>query len=134
MKRKLYKALASTIQARLNCIEAGNTEWRDEHEERLQEYQEMLPSGSGFDSGTTIDLDASTGEKIVLNTGFHHMDDSGMYCGWSYHKIVVTPSLVFDFDLQITGRNIRDIKEYLYDMFHTALSAEEPDKSAVAAS
>jgi hypothetical protein len=34
----------------------------------------------------------------------------------------VTPNLGHGFDLKITGPNKNDIKEYLADVFHTALS------------
>ena len=75
----LAKQIATAIGARNNCIKAnGNGHWMDTWTERLNRIaRNVLPSGGGFDSGTRIDLDASTEEKIVLTTSFHHMNDGG---------------------------------------------------------
>jgi hypothetical protein len=81
--RYLYSELASLIQARKNCIASRNEEWEAKHEATiLSLVKDNLPSGSGFDSGTKIDLDASHGERLVFFTDFHHMDESGFYDGW----------------------------------------------------
>jgi hypothetical protein len=123
-KRILYKELASTIQARANCLKSNNAEWLAKHTERIHQLVDLLPSGSGWDNGTKIDLDASHANKIVLYGGFHHMNDGGFYDGWTEHTITVTPSLAFGFDLRISGRNRNDIKEYLHEMFSHALRQE----------
>src|SRR5208282_6628161 len=105
MARYLYSELASTVQARLNCIAAHNEEWEAKladaeqcraqataasfpyftnckdcrlcdprtpqpppqpHEEHiLSLVEDYMPSGSGFDSGTKIDLDRSHADKHV---------------------------------------------------------------------
>lgn len=123
MNRKLYEVLASAVQARLNCIASNNTDWRDRHEDRIESLVKMkMPSGSGFDSGTTIDLDKSTGNRLVFFTSFHHMNDAGMYDGWTEHTVTVTPSFVGGFDLHVTGRNRNDIKDYIGETFSHALS------------
>jgi len=49
------------------------------------------------------------------------MDENGYYCGWSDHSIIITPSLAFGFDLRITGRNVRDIKDYMAEVFEFML-------------
>lgn len=121
---KIYEALASRIQARTNCQAAGNTEWFDKHEEVITNLASFLPSGSGFDSGTKIDLQDSTGEKIVLETSFHHMNENGYYDGWTNHRVYVTPAFVGGFNLRITGRDRNSIKEYIADVFHEVLSSE----------
>lgn len=123
MERKLYQAIASSLQARENCIKAGNAEWRDRHEETLKAFQEELPSGSGIDNATQIDLDASRPERIVLNFAYHHMNDGGMYDGWTEHTAIITPSLAFGFNMRITGRDRNSIKEYLHDILYDALTA-----------
>ncbi len=122
---KLYQQLASTIQARANCIESKNDEWRDKHEERLAVLvKNHMPSGSGFDSGTTLDLDVSSVDRLVFRTSFHHMDGNGMYYGWTEHDIIVTASLAHGFNLRITGRDRDQIKDYIADCFSTALLEE----------
>ena len=81
-----------------------------------------LPSGSGLDNGCTLDLERSDGKsRVVINTSFHHMDDHGYYCGWTDHRVIVKADLAFDFELQITGRNYRDIKDMLADYFDSLL-------------
>jgi hypothetical protein len=122
---KVYKRLASLIEARSNCIQSGNTEWRDKHEERAEQItKNHLPSGSGFDAGTTLDLGASTAERLVFRTSFHHMNGDGYYDGWSDHTVIVTPSLAFDYTLRITGRDRDDWKEYARECFSACLDSE----------
>jgi len=135
-KRPIYQVIASVISAYKNCIEVGNTKWRDNWIEILDDIvRNYLPSGNGFDNGTQIDIDKSTSEKIVLSTSYHHMNESGMYCGWSNWAIVVTGSLLceFDIDLNITDTLeyiekmesmgvYFDLDDYFYDVFHTTLS------------
>lgn len=117
-KRKLYVELANTIQARTNCINSGNAEWRAKHTDTINQIvRDLLPSGSGWDCGTKIDLDSSTGEKIVLYGSWHHMNDGGYYTGWTEHIITVRPSLTSGISLSISGRDRNDVKEFLYQMF-----------------
>jgi hypothetical protein len=119
---KLFRTLAGLIEARANCAHSGNTEWRERHEDRLRAIvKDRMPSGGGFDSGTKIDVDRSTGERLVFITAFHHMDENGGYVGWSEHEVVVTPSLHHWIRIRITGRDRRDIKDYIHEVFHTAL-------------
>ena len=120
---KLYVELARAIGARLNCIAKGNQEWKGRHEDRIEELAKELPSGSGFDSGTKVDLDRSSGEVIVLTTAYHHMNENGFYDGWTEHVVKVVASLQFGFRLKISGPNRNGIKEMMYDEFNYALDA-----------
>ena len=141
MERYLYSEIASAVAARRNCIQdlerllhsvPNNNEtitfrqdWIDKHEERIESLvSEHMPSGSGFDSGTKLDLDASHADKLVFTTSFHHMDEMGGYDGWTEHTVVVTPSFVGGFNMRISGRNRNDIKEYIGTEFHYALNQE----------
>ena len=113
------------VDARLTCIARDNHEWLAKHTERIEALvKEHLPSGAGFDHGTSLDLDASTGEKLVFNTAFHHMNDGGFYDGWTEHHVICTPSLAHDFSLKISGRNRNDIKEHIHEVFSIALQSE----------
>lgn len=125
MARYLYSELASAVAARKNCENHNNTEWFDKWTERLEDLQrEYLPSGSGFDSGTKIDLDASHADKLVLHTSFHHMNEAGYYDGWTEHVITVTPA--FDgINIRISGRNRNDIKDYISQTFHDSLTSQD---------
>ena len=83
-----------------------------------------FPSGSGFDSGTIIEWDKCRYNKIVLRADFHHMDDNGHYCGWSEHEVIIVPSFSFGYDLRVTGKDKRGIKDYIEDTFHYVLQKE----------
>ncbi len=121
MTTKLYQQIARTIEARLNCIKSGN-DWQLRHEETLEAFNDLLPSGSGIDSGTKIDIDASKPDKLVFNFSYHHMNDGGMYDGWTDHQLIVTPSLSFGFACRITGPNRNDVKDYLHEVYSSAMS------------
>ena len=126
--KKLYQLIASEI-ARLAYCESvmknqpHYAENADDARKRIAIMQEELPSGSGIDCGTEIDLDESTDKKIVLTLSYHHMNDVGMYDGWTEHKIILTPSFS-GYDIRVTGRDRNQIKEYLADTYAYALYAE----------
>jgi len=118
---KLYQSIARLWNAHQACVKAGNGVWADKHLERLQALvKEHMPSGSGIDMATTFGEDSKE-NKLIFRLSFHHMNESGMYDGWTDHSVVVTPSLVFDFDLKVTGRDRNDIKNYLGDTYAEAL-------------
>jgi len=50
------------------------------------------------------------------------MGGNGMYSGWSQHKVIVTPSLICGFDIRVTGRDRNQVKDYIAETFHHALS------------
>ena len=121
--RKIYKLFAVAVGAKLNCLKSGKTEWNEVWMDRIDDLvKNWLPRGAGYDNGTTLDLDKSTGEKLVFNTSFHHMNSNGYYTHWSDYTIIVTPSLVNGFNLTIKGRNINGIKDMMHDDFSNALS------------
>jgi hypothetical protein len=126
MARYLYSELASTVAARKNCLSASandsQREWADKHEDTIERLvKQFMPRGSGFDSGTKIDLDRSHASKLVFETAFHHMDENGFYDGWTEHTVTVTPAFVGDFDIRISGQNRNDIKEMMYQDFEYSL-------------
>jgi hypothetical protein len=121
---KLYARIADLVVARQNCIERDNQEWKLKHEQELLRLVRMhLPSGSGFDNGTTIDLDLSNADRLVFNTSFHHMDENGSYDGWTEHVVRVSPSF-HGVHMTVSGRNRNDIKDYIYECFDFALNKE----------
>jgi hypothetical protein len=123
--RKRYQVIATAVQARINCDKAGNNEeWFYKWEGVIMDETSKLPSGSGINSGVKFDFDASTPEKLVFNFGYHHMNECGMYDGWTDHQLIVTPSLQFGFHIRITGKDRNQIKDYLYETFQYALSEE----------
>jgi hypothetical protein len=126
MSKQLFQEIASRIQAMENCEKSNNFEWLNKHKARiLQLVKDHMPSGSGFDSGTVIDFDASTSEKLVFDTSFHHMDEHGHYDGWTDHTVTVEPSLVYGFTLiDVSGQNRNDIKDYISETFDIVLTTE----------
>ena len=118
---KVYQQIARDLHAAKTC----NKEYSDMAIERLERLQEeYLPYGSGIDSGCKIDIEKSTPDKIIITFGFHHLNENGYYDGWTEHKAIVTPSLSWEFNLQITGKNKNNIKDYLLELFHAYLETE----------
>lgn len=122
---KLYQRLASLVAARLNCMASGNDEWLNKHETKINVLTKgHMPSGSGFDLGTQIDLDKSYGNKLVFSTSFHHMNEHGYYDGWTSHQISIIPDLQFGFQLTVAGRNRNNIKDYIAEVVGNVLNEE----------
>lgn len=124
---KLYERMAVLFNAIGNCRKSGNAEWERKHRDRLDALvKDHMPSGSGIDSGTQFDEAASSDNKLVFRTAFHHMNDAGMYDGWTQHTVTVRPSLAFGIEISVRGRNRNDILEYLHGTFYEALTTDAP--------
>jgi hypothetical protein len=108
--RKLYQWISSRIALPIRKEELDSL------------VREFMPSGSGFDSGTQLDKDACSEDKIVFITAFHHMGENGYYDGWTQHKVIVTPSFN-GFNVRVTGLNRNDIKDYIGDHFYDCLNS-----------
>ena len=123
----LYKQLALLVDARLRCEgDESKYGWFRTHENQINALvHEHMPHGAGFDNGTSIDFDRSTGERLVFTTAFHHHDEHG-YDGWTEHTVTVTASLAFNFSLKIGGRNRNDIKDYMHEVFACSLNIVRP--------
>ena len=126
-KAPIYKHLALSVDARLNCLAKPDqfNDWIARHKRQAEFIMtNCLPHGSGIDSGVQLDFDKSTAEKLILITSFHHMNEHGFYDGWTSHQITVTPSLCFEINLHITGRNRNEIKDYLHECIKSALQEQ----------
>lgn len=121
MKRTLISELVAINQAKDNCFKSGKDEWHSKHSATLARLFTLLPSGSGIDCGTKVEMLSST--KCVFSFSFHHMDEMGGYDGWTEHKLIVVPTFS-GLDMHITGRDKNQIKEYLYDVYYHALNQE----------
>ena len=122
---KLYHKMAVLLQARENC-KRDNKEWLDMHTEQLEDLLDNLPHGSGLDYTWLYDYQHSNGNRVVLSMSFHAMDENGFYDGIIDFTVSITPSLVNDFNLSITGKfgKRQDIKDYLYQIINEALYIE----------
>lgn len=119
---KLYKKIANVTR-----WTSLTDEFKTKKMIELDELSNLLPSGSGIDSGCEIDEEKSTKNKIVIHSSFHHLNENGFYCGWSNFDVIVTPDLVYGFSLKIVGRNaiypaFSFTKEYLYSVFYDTLN------------
>ena len=81
-----------------------------------------FPSGSGFNSGVTFDLDKSSSNKLVFNTSYTHFDQYGYNDGTTDHTITVTPDFAYNMHIAVTGKNKNGIKEYISQVFHVFLT------------
>lgn len=118
MQKINVRELAGKFHAYLNCVKSNNMEWKEKHRDSINAMLENLPSGSGIDAGTKFDWDKSTPERLIFTFGFHHLNENGYYDGWTEHKAIVTPSLYFGINVNITGRDRNGIKDYLSDLFN----------------
>lgn len=129
---KRYAYLAQQGDRRKRCLDEAergiNAGLRMENaadaERRILAEFDDGPSGSGIDCGTKTDLNDWDGRKIVFYASFHHMNDSGYYDGWTEHVFTVYPSLLWGFDMKISGPNRNDIKEYLNDVYSVWLNED----------
>lgn len=115
---RIYQQISRTLSA----LETCNQEWQERHEEALGQIMKTAPSGSGIDSGTKLLLEECKPDKLVFQMDFHHMfhvegDPGEYYDGWTEHKVTVQPCLSFGFQIDISGRDRNQIKDYLYDVF-----------------
>lgn len=122
MNVKLYQKIASDLRRLENSYQSIADSGFDSIESI---ERELLPSGSGFDSGSKIVPDTVYKNRIIIKTAFHHMNDVGYYVRWTYHTITITPCLDHTgFNMRITGQNYNNIKEYICDTFTCVLNMD----------
>jgi hypothetical protein len=122
MRTKLFAdALATTLESLRNVERSGNNAWVAMHREALARLEAKLPSGSGWDSGTTFDREKSTSHQLIFSGDFHHMNEHGSYDGWTSHIIRVRPTFT-GMDVTVSGSRRNDIKEHLAELFYTVMN------------
>lgn len=135
---KIYKALATKAYSRLRCIDSVNKnptsnsvdtwkEWIDKYEDDIDNImRNIFPHGSGIDSGCIFNYEKSYNNKIVINSGYHCMDQWGGYDGWVDFTVTLNPDIELDYTLNIRGNfgKYGYIKEYLYQIFHDSFNQE----------
>jgi oligoendopeptidase F len=97
----LYKRLVQTIVLR------KHHQWNEEQEKVLQKLVKLLPHD------TEVSPD-STSKKIVLL----YKDQGEIY------KVIITPSLMYDFDMGIVGKEKDNLTTHIWDLFEKALKTE----------
>jgi hypothetical protein len=121
---KMFQALAQVAEI-LNrpYLESQVLDFQTQQYDALVK---LLPADSGFVQGTEFICVRSGPNRLVFRTIFQHMDDNGSYDGVTEHEVIVTASLTIGFEIRVTGKNHRDIKEHIADAFNACLSAEAP--------
>jgi len=132
MKPKTMAAeFVSCKTALENCIKSGNTEWEVRWYERLNKLVELIPSGSGIDTGprshSSVEIKP---DAIRFDIEYHHMNDAGVYDGWTEHSVTVRPAFD-DIDVRISGRDRNQIKDHIHEvMYHAFTRRVEWDEPA----
>lgn len=127
MKARVYEVIAELVEAYKICEQRGFThaDWKMRHRQRVREFTTLnMPNGSGFDNGTTLDLENSSAERLVFDTAFQHLNDQGEYTRWSEHEVIVTASLAHQVTVRVTGRDHNAIKGTIAEKFVEALTEE----------
>lgn len=119
-QQALAAFIAATVGAYHRCENVP--EWRGKHRARLDYIaHHLLPSGSGIDNGSKIDIDRSTEDSLWFTTAFHHMDEQGSYNGWTEHTVHVTPAFN-GMHITVGGPDRNGIKDALAEEFFHCLS------------
>jgi hypothetical protein len=130
--RKVYREIAQCIESK-NYIGSHSIDWMDYLDDIVKNY---LPSGSGIDSGNSIDMVKSNSSRIVINSAYHSMDNDS-YCGWNEFTIVVTSSLLSTFSISINFHGIKPksygLKDYLLDLYNYSLTRTMQDSDNIGA-
>lgn len=105
-----------------NCVTNGNTDWEVRWLARLDALVQLIPSGSGIDRAprtrSAVEIAA---DAIRFDVGFHHMNDVGMYDGWTEHTVLVRPA--FDgITVRVSGRDRNGVKDYIAEVMEHAFT------------
>lgn len=120
---KLYQWIARMVESlEKNDSRDSDPVIRNRCMDALYDLEKFLPSGSGFNSKCQI-LSSSKSNRIVIETSFQHMCEHG-YTGWTKHLVIVTPSLMYGMQIQITGKDKNEIKGYIRETMEIALNTE----------
>lgn len=123
MKTTVAGAMSSLQMQIDNCVKSENKEWETKARARLKQItRDFLPSGSGIDNGTFVrEIDDT---KIVMECGFHHMNEHGSYDGWTTHRVTARCGFYLGITIAVTNGRRNEIGEYLAETYRHALSRE----------
>lgn len=119
-----YQELDSRITAVKNCRKTVNTLWEERHGDAIKQLIDNLPHGSGIDTDWKLEVDDCSAAQIVFYASFHHMNENGMYDGWTDFTVRVKPEFS-GISVKVSGafpRKYSDVRDYLCEMLHDALT------------
>lgn len=124
---KLYQKLALTFVAYQNCVKSNNAEWKVKHSENIETLiKDHFPHGAGIDDTVKFDFERSSKDELIFTVPYHCMNDGGYYDGWINYTLRIAPSLSFNFDLSLHGKDYNGSKEYLFDILQETLDTDLP--------
>lgn len=132
MKDKIYKILATKLDAYHRCRESDNQVWENNHFDEIKEIEQKLP----FDA-VVIVQESDDNQLIIL---FSEYDDCVHRI--ADYTLIVTPSLYSDFNLNfrldrkyqdVSSDYIENSKEYFAQVFNPTLKEviDEKDLTCV---
>lgn len=87
--------------------------------------KEFLPSGPEF-RFCRLDTARSTPDSLVFHVWCNHnvlaAEEVGTNIGWTGHRVIVTPSLAYGVNVDVTGRNIDCINSVLLEIFYDTMT------------
>lgn len=119
--------LSANLVAYKNCLADNDKKvhkqtgqlWQDRHWESIEKMLEVLPHGSGFDTGFKLNVDESSQHKIVFDFTYTHYTEGGYNDGHTEHQAIFTPAFNNSgYNLRITGIDKNGIKEYVMDTLY----------------
>lgn len=124
VKQTVIQKLADALEVIRFQEKRGTPEKAESARRVLKDIERnFLPSGSGFDSGTSVSVDTCRDDCIQLFTTFRHMNDIGYYDGWTAHPVYIRATFG-GISITVGGRNRNGIKEYILDVLQDLLNRE----------
>lgn len=121
LPKKLAHYIASACAAERRCNKHNNS-FADRWDDLLTLIEKnLLPHGSGIDCGCKIVREKCDDSRITIEFSYHHMNENGVYVGWSEYRVTARPGLEIDLSLTITGQDRNGLKEYFADLFLATL-------------
>lgn len=94
---------------------------------RLEQLEQLLPSGSGFNAGTRI-VHGALRRVVLFSSSYQYMNAEGYYDGWLTFNVRVVPDwegiLITVSKTDGDPEHWEEVSEYIGDMFHGCLTQE----------
>jgi hypothetical protein len=85
----------------------------------------LLPSGSGFDAGCTIDWEKSGKDSVIVQFSYHRLNENGYYDGWIDCCAGIKPDF-WGISVELYCPD-EDLADYIHDTLAQSLTELVPD-------